>query len=136
MKYIQANIYKRALAVIIDHLIINIALIFIYFQFIAQDPDRINLSIEAYYLFTTINFLYFFLAESVFHQTIGKKIFNIRVISVTDKPVRWTQILIRNLLRPIDFIGFYLLGFIFISLSSKSQRIGDLLAKTMVVENV
>lgn len=136
MKNIPANIFKRILAVTIDHLIINIALLFLYFQFLAPTADQILINNNTYLIFLLFNFLYFFILEAIYHKTIGKKIFNLKVVSSGGKTASWTQILIRNMLRPIDFIGFYLLGFIFVALTAKSQRVGDLLAKTKVVENV
>jgi len=136
MKNITANIYKRILAVIIDHLIINIVLLVAYLKFFADSIDQVTIDYNTYLIFSGLTFFYFFIFESIFHKTIGKRIFNLKIVSAGGRPLDWTQTLIRNLLRPIDLTGFYLLGFIFIVLTSKSQRLGDLLAKTIVVENI
>jgi len=42
---------------------------------------------------------------------------------------------LRNLLRPVDAIGFYLLGFIVAISSKENLRIGDRVARTVVAEN-
>ena len=56
------------------------------------------------------------------------------MINEDGSPARFTQVLIRNLLRLVDFLpGFYGLGVLVIVISPKSQRLGDLAAGTYVV---
>ncbi|MEO8632705.1 MAG: RDD family protein [Chloroflexota bacterium] len=67
-------------------------------------------------------------------QTIGKRIFGLRVIADDGAPASFTAVLVRNLLRVIDFLpGFYGIGLLAIVVSSRSQRLGDLAAGTFVV---
>ena len=67
-------------------------------------------------------------------QTIGKRIFGLRVIADDGSPAGFTAVLVRNLLRVVDFLpSFYGLGLLAIVLSSRSQRLGDLAAGTFVV---
>src|SRR3989442_9176104 len=67
-------------------------------------------------------------------QTIGKRIFRLRVIADDGSPAGFTAVLVRNLLRVVDFLpSFYGLGLLAIVLSSRSQRLGDLAAGTFVV---
>jgi uncharacterized RDD family membrane protein YckC len=67
-------------------------------------------------------------------QTIGKRIFGLRVIADDGSPASFTAVLVRNLLRVIDFLpGFYGIGLLAIVVSSRSQRLGDLAAGTFVV---
>ena len=78
---------------------------------------------------------YFILFEWLWNgQTIGKRAYKLRVINEDGSPARFTQVLIRNLLRLVDFLpGFYGLGVLVIVISPKSQRLGDLAAGTYVV---
>jgi uncharacterized RDD family membrane protein YckC len=78
---------------------------------------------------------YFILLEWLWNgQTIGKRLYKLRVINEDGSPARFTAVLIRNLLRLVDFLpAFYGLGVLVIVLSPKSQRLGDLAAGTYVV---
>ena len=78
---------------------------------------------------------YFILLEWLWNgQTIGKRAFKLRVINEDGSPAQFTAVLIRNLLRLVDFLpAFYGLGVLVIVLSPKSQRLGDLAAGTYVV---
>lgn len=83
-----------------------------------------------------ILFLYLWLLEAAFGATLGKAIVGIRV---TWKPQGNHQrsalraSAIRNLLRVVDGVGFYLIGLITASCSRVRQRVGDLCAGTVVV---
>lgn len=78
---------------------------------------------------------YFVLLEWLWNgQTIGKRQAGLRVIGPDGEPARFTAVLIRNLLRPIDFLpSAYGLGVAMIFLTPRSQRLGDLAAGTYVV---
>jgi uncharacterized RDD family membrane protein YckC len=78
---------------------------------------------------------YFILLEWLWNgQTIGKRAYRLRVINEDGSPAQFTAVLIRNLLRVVDFLpALYGLGVLVIVLSPKSQRLGDLAAGTYVV---
>ena len=82
-----------------------------------------------------ITWSYFILFEWLGNgQTIGKRIFGLRVIADDGAPASFTAVLVRNLIRVIDFLpGFYGIGLLAIVVSSRSQRLGDLAAGTFVV---
>jgi uncharacterized RDD family membrane protein YckC len=82
-----------------------------------------------------ITLLYFFVAESLTGQTLGKKLTGIRVVRRDGGKAGAGAIFVRTLLRVIDALpAFYLLGLVTILLSGKSrrQRIGDIAANTVV----
>jgi uncharacterized RDD family membrane protein YckC len=67
-------------------------------------------------------------------QTIGKRALGLRVIQESGVRVGFTQSLLRNLARPIDRLPlFYAVGGLAAFLSPTQQRLGDLLAGTVVV---
>jgi uncharacterized RDD family membrane protein YckC len=78
---------------------------------------------------------YFLLFEAFWSgQTPGKRLQKLRVIRVDGQPIGWLESAIRNILRAVDLLaGIYPLGLIFIFLSSRSQRIGDMAAGTVVI---
>ena len=78
---------------------------------------------------------YFILLEWLWNgQTIGKRMYRLRVINEDGSPAQFTAVLIRNLLRLVDFLpALYGVGVLVIVLSPKSQRLGDLAAGTYVV---
>lgn len=78
---------------------------------------------------------YFILLEWLWNgQTIGKRAYRLRVINEDGSPAQFTAVLIRNLLRVVDFLpALYGVGVLVIVLSPKSQRLGDIAAGTYVV---
>ncbi|MFZ5816321.1 MAG: RDD family protein [Bacillota bacterium] len=82
-------------------------------------------------------FLYKLLLEAFWNgQTIGKRVAGIRVVQANGLPVTFLQVVIRNLLRIIDYLPtYYLVGAVTILATSKKQRLGDLAAGTVVVRD-
>jgi len=78
---------------------------------------------------------YFVLLEWLWNgQTVGKRRAGLRVIGPDGEPARFTAVLIRNLVRLVDFLpGWYALGVVMMFLTPSSQRLGDLAAGTYVV---
>jgi uncharacterized RDD family membrane protein YckC len=78
--------------------------------------------------------VYFTVLEALTGATIGKYLTNLRVVRDRDGgPIGWGPAVVRNLLRIIDGILLYLIGFILVCATKKHQRIGDLVAGTIVV---
>jgi uncharacterized RDD family membrane protein YckC len=67
-------------------------------------------------------------------RTIGKRILRLQVIDEDTLRLTFPQVLVRNLLRIVDMMPFfYLVGGISCVLSSKLQRLGDMVAGTVVI---
>ncbi len=67
-------------------------------------------------------------------QTPGKKTFNLYVTMENASPITPGASIIRNLLRFVDFLPlFYGFGFISMMLNKRFQRLGDLVASTVVL---
>jgi uncharacterized RDD family membrane protein YckC len=84
-------------------------------------------------------FMYWFIImpilEAVFGQTIGKKFLGIKVISADYSKATLIQVFVRHLFDVIDWLpGFGIVGLLVASNNPNSQRVGDLVAKTIVVE--
>ncbi|HKV23062.1 MAG TPA: RDD family protein [Candidatus Acidoferrum sp.] len=82
-----------------------------------------------------IGFAYAALLERFWNgQTIGKRLFHLRVIDQTGLPLRIEQAWVRNVMRVLDALPFaYLLGGISVLSSPLMQRFGDRVAGTLVV---
>jgi uncharacterized RDD family membrane protein YckC len=80
-----------------------------------------------------ITIAYFTYLEGSKGQTIGKMITKIKVVREDGRPIDMSQAFIRNILRLIDGLIVYLIGAILIWRSDKKQRLGDRIAKTVVV---
>lgn len=80
--------------------------------------------------------VYHFVLESRDGQTLGKRRYGIRVVSVNGKPAPPKAIAIRSVLRALDTLPFsYLLGLISMVRTGpeRRQRIGDIAAETKVI---
>ncbi len=67
-------------------------------------------------------------------QTPGKRAFGLRVIKTEGYAIGFSEAMIRNLLRAADFVPLlYAAGFLTAMTNPRLQRIGDLVAGTMVV---
>jgi uncharacterized RDD family membrane protein YckC len=66
-------------------------------------------------------------------QTIGKRLFGLRVIDAQGLRLQLPRIALRNLLRLVDMLpAFYLLGGLTAIFSRNAQRLGDMAANTIV----
>lgn len=147
-----AGIGSRFVALLIDYLIQGAAafiLILIFVLFVSatagSQPVRSSMAGSpnsgkwAIAIAIAIPFLfqwgYFTLFEAFWRgQTPGKRIMRIRVIQQTGRPVGVFESLGRNLTRIIDMLPtFYIIGVIVMFLTRRQQRLGDLVAGTLVV---
>jgi uncharacterized RDD family membrane protein YckC len=67
-------------------------------------------------------------------QTVGKRVLHLKVADATGGKIEFSQIALRNLLRFLDALPvFYLTGGIAMLCNSKNQRLGDVVANTIVL---
>lgn len=92
------------------------------------------------FMFLT-SWFYFVLSEMYFRgKSIGKQAMGIRVIQERGYPITFWSSCLRNFLRAADampvlfhFVGFYGVGYLSILLTKRGQRLGDLVAGTVVI---
>lgn len=78
--------------------------------------------------------VYFVVWEATRGQTLGKRAMGMRVLAENGRPIGWRAAALRNLLRAADALPTgYLVGLVSMSMSSRFQRLGDLVAGTIVV---
>lgn len=90
-------------------------------------------------IFLVIMFLntwgYYTISEGFFKgQSIGKHICGLRVIRDGGYPITFWPALLRNLVRSADSIIFYGIGITTMLLTRRFQRLGDLVAGTVVIQ--
>jgi len=79
-------------------------------------------------------FAYYWVTETVWAQTVGKRVMRIRVERVDGSKPNAGATFMRTLLRAVDGLFFYLVGLLAIlATGSRRQRLGDMVAKTRVV---
>ena len=78
-------------------------------------------------------FLYHVVFEGAFGATLGKAIFGLNVRNESNRN-RFAAAVIRNVVRPIDAMGLYAVAFLVALFYPRKQRIGDLVARTIVLE--
>jgi uncharacterized RDD family membrane protein YckC len=87
-------------------------------------------------VFLALEFAYFFACELRSGQTVGKRVFHVRVTTASGAPATAGQIALRNVLRLVDALPFfYASGLISMIRTGpgRRQRIGDVAAGTSVV---
>ncbi len=83
---------------------------------------------------TLLGIVYFTATEAMFGGSPGKLSTKVRVVRVDGMALSLGAVLIRNVLKPIDWLpAGYLLGGAAVLATRKSQRLGDLAAGTTVV---
>lgn len=75
-----------------------------------------------------VGLAYFVVFEGLKGATVGKMILGLKVVKEDGEACDLLSALVRNLVRPIDVVTF------FIWATNRQQRLGDFMAKTVVVE--
>lgn len=146
LHFALASIGNRFLACAIDHTIQIFALILIgiasaalaSFSFIEQTISSAPKWVYAVMIILLFLVLagYFTFFEWIWSgQTPGKRWLKLRVIREDGRPITFWEASVRNLLRPLDMfpMGSYSIGLIAVFVSTRDQRIGDMVGGTVVV---
>jgi uncharacterized RDD family membrane protein YckC len=140
-----ANVGSRTLAILVDISLGGLVLFIIYALtlLLAHDvADDWLTKLSANVLKTVLilvifgfQWCYFNIFEWIWNgQTPGKRLLHLRVIKADGSPVSGIDVLLRNLSRPIDTLGpMGLIGLLMIFVSRKAQRLGDVMARTLVI---
>lgn len=132
---------KRILGAIID-----LVIVFLIFMFVTSilayffgEVEKFHFGFKAHVsgppvlIALLIVFLYFVITEATTGKTVGKHIVKTKVVNKAGKKISLGQSIGRNLMRFVDGMFFYLVGFIAIYVSKRNQRLGDMVSKTYVI---
>ena len=146
LHFALASIGNRFLACAVDHAIqgCGIAIIAIaslilanftaVWEFFASAPKWI-LAVMILLLFLTFSGYFAFFEWIWSGQTPGKRWLKLRVLREDGRPITFWEASVRNLLRCFDMFPapFYSIGLISVFANSRDQRVGDMVAGTVVV---
>lgn len=138
-----ADFFQRAMAFVLDHvLLIPFLLIAIELLNVAPDSGLPDLEdprfLQVVLVSMAVHFLYYFLMEWLLGWTIGKRIIGLRVAEMDGSRLTLRGALLRSLVRLFDAempLGA-LLGTALLLTSKRRQRLGDMVARTIVVQDL
>jgi uncharacterized RDD family membrane protein YckC len=128
----------RAVAVIVDSLVLIVVLGFLFALLFGRAKHgngsaSFNLSGWRFFAWGAASLAYFIVFEALTGATLGKRLMSLRVVREDGSPLTWEASFVRNLLRLVDGLFFYLVGFFVAWSSPRRQRLGDRFAQTLVV---
>jgi len=138
-----AGIGSRFIAIFVDYLIWTAGFIVVGFVVALSLPVHQEIPGLSWNWFAGVLILlifllhwgYFTLFEAFNHgQTPGKRVAGIAVIHRSGRAISFVESLARNLVRAVDYLpSLYAVGVITIFISRQHQRLGDMVAGTIVV---
>lgn len=133
-----ANLGKRILGGVVD-VIVLVVFMFVYVKLLGAKIDSTNtyhVQGGLAWLMYLIMLLYFIVLEKITGKTIGKYIAKTKVVSQDGRLVSWWQSVVRSLMRIVEILlFFYIVSIIVIFSSDKNQRLGDMVARTYVIND-
>ena len=146
LHFALASIGNRFLACAVDHAIQGLTLILIglaslviasieTFQAVLSSAPKWVYAIMIVLLFLTFSGYFAFFEWIWSGQTPGKRWLKLRVIREDGRPITFWEASVRNLLRSLDMMPapFYSIGLISVFATNRDQRVGDMVAGTVVV---
>jgi uncharacterized RDD family membrane protein YckC len=136
--YPVAGLGTRAIAQILDLLIVSVILAAVFFVALAiSSASGETATLILLFGSFVVIFGYFWVSESLWSgQTVGKKAFRLRAVGDRGEPLTFGQAGIRNIVRIVDFLPYgYGVGLVVLFANGKGKRLGDLAAGTIVVKD-
>lgn len=139
LNYELAGLGSRALAMLLDATILGAGwLVLLALTLWLGEPGLLSVGAVLFYLYGLFALVgYPALGEWLFSgRTIGKRVLGLRVVDTSGRAASPGQIWLRNVVRLADMLPPpYLLGLAFVGLHPRHQRLGDLVAGTLVVRD-
>jgi uncharacterized RDD family membrane protein YckC len=142
--YRLAGPARRAVAYLVDLvicygilIIVGLIIVLAFFGDTTTDdfkPEGKAATGLLFVLLFAAQWIWFVVWEATRGRSIGKKWLGMRVLAEDGRPIGWRAAALRNLLRAADVLPTgYLVGLTAMSISSRFQRLGDLVAGTIVI---
>lgn len=125
---------RRAVAILIDMVLLFVVGYFIALATGATTASGFNLQGGPAFLWFGIAMAYYVVMEALFGATLGKRAMGLKVVKEGGEPLDWQASIVRNLMRIVDGLFFYLVAAIAVWVSKSRQRLGDMAAHTLVVK--
>jgi uncharacterized RDD family membrane protein YckC len=136
-----AGVGLRMAAYIIDYVICILYFVTLYFTFVGLYSSWDNSVFITIFILSFLPYIFYDLLFEIFNngQSLGKMIMGIKVVNLDGTKPSFGNYMLRWLFRPVDFYTSTLMGvpglvaFIMVLSSKNSQRLGDYLAGTTVI---
>jgi uncharacterized RDD family membrane protein YckC len=143
LTYELAGLGSRFLAALMDVILQAVAFLLIIlalaelaslFPYLAASNRTVAIAVVTGSTFIFLG--YHILFEMLWNgQTPGKRAAGIRVLREDGTPITLTESLLRNLLRPVDFLPvLYGIGMLSVFVNARNKRLGDIAAGTVVIK--
>lgn len=131
----KTNLKKRIIATLLDYALFLISM-YLYIMLVGHDNEEGGKTVNGLLALPIpiVWFIYFVVIEACYSATLAHQGLYLKVLTVDRKEIEWTQALKRHLLDPIDILFYGIPAIIAIRNSDKHQRLGDMWAKTIVVD--
>ncbi|MBE9585333.1 RDD family protein [Mucilaginibacter sp. JRF] len=126
---------KRIVATLIDYAIFSLFTC-VYIWVFDEDPDVTNMQVTGVAMLpiTILWLLYFPLTETLNGATPGHDIMKLKVVLTNGRDISFSVALKRRVCDLIDISTYGIVAVILILKTQKHQRLGDLLANTVVIK--
>lgn len=129
---------RRILATIVDGILLGLlfTVMSMLFGSSSAQGGEVNASLSGlpFLMYLVLVFGYYTLMEGYLGQTVGKMLFGIKVVREDTGEVPGIRAaMLRTVLRIVDGLFAYLVAFIAVLATAKNQRLGDMVAHTLVI---
>jgi uncharacterized RDD family membrane protein YckC len=132
-----ASIFMRVLGAIVDIVIISVLFTLVGYAIGMRPETGVGFSFQGVAGAIALGacLVYFIVPEALWGASPAKFMLGMRVVNEEDGgKIDWVRSIIRNLVRVVDGLpALYIVGFLIAVSSPKTQRLGDRIAKTIVV---
>jgi len=131
----KPNLRKRIIATLLDYALFGISA-YLYIMLVGHDNNEGGKTVSGFWVLPipVAWFIYFVVIEVFYSATLAHQGLYLKVLTSGRKEIEWDQAFKRHLLDPIDILFYGIPAIIAIKNSDKHQRLGDMWAKTIVVD--
>lgn len=131
----KTNLKKRIIATLLDYSLF-LLLTYLYITVFGRENDEGGRAVEGLMALPIpiFWFLYFVVVEACYGATLAHQGLHLKVVTINRKNIEGIQAFKRHLLDFIDILFYGIPATIAILNSDKHQRLGDMWAKTIVVD--
>ena len=131
----KPNLKKRIIATLLDYALFLLST-YLYIMLVGQENDEGGKTVNGLLALPIpiVWFIYFVIIEALYGATLAHQGLYLKVLTVDRKEIEFTQALKRHLVDPIDILLYGIPAIIAIKNSAQHQRLGDMWAKTIVID--
>ena len=125
---------RRAVAILIDSILLFIAGYAIAAASGQSTSDGFHIEGGPFFLWLAISLAYYIAMEARVGGTLGKLAMGLKVVRQDGKALDLQASVVRNVMRLVDGLFFYLVAALVVWFSKGRQRLGDMAAHTIVIK--